>query len=976
MTEHPVTETGIFSRSGFTNPNRALDLINTLKVDINQDQLIDDLSKVADPDNALLLLVRIADNKENHLRKILKDNDARLRLLQVLGSSNGLGEHLVKHPEDVEVLFQETAISISNSKDDLIAIFTKASKSSRANLVREYRKVLLGLASRDICYKWPLREVAAELADAADAILQSSLQVALDKNSQLAKQFNLAIIAMGKAGGQELNYVSDVDVIFTAEAKAGFDEQIAISAATKVATEVMQYISVANDGGEIWEVDAALRPEGKAGPLVRTVEQHVSYYQRWASTWEFQALLKARFSAGDVELGNKYLDQITPFVWQAASKENFVDDVQKMRKKVEENIDDRVGERELKLAPGGLRDVEFAVQLLQLVHGRSDAMVRSSNTLQALDQLATWGYIGREDAATFSTAYTFLRTLEHRIQLQKLSRTHVLPEEENELRKLGRSLGFMSESSADLEKQWRKHQLEVRRIHEKLFYRPLLNAVARLDAGSARLTISEANSRLNALGYKDPESALRHIEALTTGVSRRAVIQKTLLPVLLSWFADGPEPDIALLSFRRLSDALGSTPWFLRLLRDESAAAELMAKLLSSSRYATDLLMSAPEAVSMLGNLAELEPRTREQYENEMNSVISRHESAENIVSAARAFRRRELLRTATADLSGKLTTEQVGIALSNVYATVIDTALKGAILAVEQESGKEICTNLCVIAMGRFGGFELGYGSDADVMFVHEPKNGADQQESEKCALDIANRLRTLLMQPSVDPPLEIDADLRPEGKNGPLVRTLDSYLAYYQKWSAPWEAQALLRALPVAGDLSVGEKFIQGINKTRYPENGVSEENLREMRRIKARMESERLPRGADVNLNTKLGRGGLSDVEWVVQLLQMQHGSKDESLRITATLPALRACVKANKISESDAKSLSEAWTLATWIRNAQMLSRSKANDQIPTDINELSAIAFTLNQKSHAQLIEDYRRITRRARLVMEKIFYGE
>jgi glutamate-ammonia-ligase adenylyltransferase len=976
MTEHPVTETGIFSRSGFTNPNRALDLINTLKVDINQDQLIDDLSKVADPDNALLLLVRIADNKENHLRKILKDNDARLRLLQVLGSSNGLGEHLVKHPEDVEVLFQETAISISNSKDDLIAIFTKASKSSRANLVREYRKVLLGLASRDICYKWPLREVAAELADAADAILQSSLQVALDKNSQLAKQFNLAIIAMGKAGGQELNYVSDVDVIFTAEAKAGFDEQIAISAATKVATEVMQYISVANDGGEIWEVDAALRPEGKAGPLVRTVEQHVSYYQRWASTWEFQALLKARFSAGDVELGNKYLDQITPFVWQAASKENFVDDVQKMRKKVEENIDDRVGERELKLAPGGLRDVEFAVQLLQLVHGRSDAMVRSSNTLQALDQLATWGYIGREDAATFSTAYTFLRTLEHRIQLQKLSRTHVLPEEENELRKLGRSLGFMSESSADLEKQWRKHQLEVRRIHEKLFYRPLLNAVARLDAGSARLTISEANSRLNALGYKDPESALRHIEALTTGVSRRAVIQKTLLPVLLSWFADGPEPDIALLSFRRLSDALGSTPWFLRLLRDESAAAELMAKLLSSSRYATDLLMSAPEAVSMLGNLAELEPRTREQYENEMNSVISRHESAENIVSAARAFRRRELLRTATADLSGKLTTEQVGIALSNVYATVIDTALKGAILAVEQESGKEICTNLCVIAMGRFGGFELGYGSDADVMFVHEPKNGADQQESEKCALDIANRLRTLLMQPSVDPPLEIDADLRPEGKNGPLVRTLDSYLAYYQKWSAPWEAQALLRALPVAGDLSVGEKFIQGINKTRYPNDGVSEENLREMRRIKARMESERLPRGADVNLNTKLGRGGLSDVEWVVQLLQMQHGSKDESLRITATLPALRACVKANKISESDAKSLSEAWTLATWIRNAQMLSRSKANDQIPTDINELSAIAFTLNQKSHAQLIEDYRRITRRARLVMEKIFYGE
>ena len=613
MTERPVTETGIFSRSGFSNPSKSAELIKTLKSEINHELLIDDLSKVADPDNALLLLVRIADQQDKNLDKVLKDNDARLRLLQVLGSSNGLGEHLVTYPEDVLVFLEESAINKASSKDELIQIFTKASKTSRANLVREYRKVLLGLASRDICYKWPLRDVAAELADAADAILQSALNTAIEKNPELAKQFKLAIIAMGKAGGQELNYVSDVDVIFTAEPSNGVEEQVAISAATKIATEVMQYISVANDGGEIWEVDAALRPEGKAGPLVRTVDQHVAYYQRWASTWEFQALLKARFSAGDLELGNKYLDEITPFVWQAASKDNFVDDVQKMRKRVEENIDNRIGERELKLAPGGLRDVEFAVQLLQLVHGRSDVMVRSPNTLEALDQLATWGYIGREDAATFSTAYTFLRTLEHRIQLQKLSRTHVLPEEDSELRKLGRSLGFMSESSVDLEKQWRKHQLEVRRIHEKLFYRPLLNAVARLDAGSARLTISEATSRLNALGYKDPESALRHIESLTTGVSRRAVIQKTLLPVLLSWFADGPEPDIALLSFRRLSDALGSTPWFLRLLRDESAAADSSLNNLKNQGVlprASLNLLNESKAISGSGPSANQESKT------------------------------------------------------------------------------------------------------------------------------------------------------------------------------------------------------------------------------------------------------------------------------------------------------------------------------------------------------------------------------
>ncbi|MFM9095976.1 MAG: bifunctional [glutamine synthetase] adenylyltransferase/[glutamine synthetase]-adenylyl-L-tyrosine phosphorylase, partial [Actinomycetes bacterium] len=594
-------------RSGFLDIDKTKDLLSSLKFATPKDVLLYEFSQVAKPDEALLLLVRILEKNNQKFNKTIEDDLIRIRLLKVLGSSTGLGEFLINHPEDVEVLRKDTAINLAFSKDELTNNFKNAIKSGRSNLVREYKKFLLSLASRDLCSNWPLKEVAQELSDAADAILESSLQQILSQSE--SNKFDLSVIAMGKAGGQELNYVSDVDVIFIAEPKTGVDEYEALQLATKVSSNLMQFISTTNDGGAIWELDAALRPEGKAGALVRTLEQHVSYYQKWAHTWEFQALLKARFSGGNKELADKYLDEISKFVWTAASKENFVEDVQKMRKKVEENVDNKVGERELKLAPGGLRDVEFAVQLLQLVHGRSDVMVRSPNTLQALDQLAMWGYIGREDSATFSNAYTFLRTLEHRIQLQKLSRTHILPKEEKDLRVLGRSLGLMQDSSQDLEKQWRKYKLEVRRIHEKLFYRPLLNAVARLDAGNARLTLSEASSRLNALGYKDPESALRHIESLTTGVSRKAVIQKTLLPVLLSWFADGPDPDNALLSFRRLSDALGSTPWFLRLLRDESAAAELMAKLLSSSRYATDLLMSAPEAVSMLGNLEELTPR-------------------------------------------------------------------------------------------------------------------------------------------------------------------------------------------------------------------------------------------------------------------------------------------------------------------------------------------------------------------------------
>ena len=378
MSERPVSETGNLIRSGFLEIDKTKELLNTLKISTPREVLLEELSQVANPDEALLLLVRILEKNNKEFEKTIEDESIRFRLLKVLGSSSGLGEFLINHPEDIEVLSKETAINLAFSKEELTNKFKLALEDGRAGLVREYKKFLLSLAARDLCSNWPLKEVAQELSDAADAILESSLQKILSENE--SNNFDLAIIAMGKAGGQELNYVSDVDVIFIAEPKPGIDESEALQLATKVCSNLMQFISTTNDGGAIWELDAALRPEGKAGALVRTLEQHISYYQKWAHTWEFQALLKARFSAGNKELADKYLDEISKFVWSAASKENFVEDVQKMRKKVEENVDNKIGERELKLAPGGLRDVEFAVQLLQLVHGRSDVMVRSSNT--------------------------------------------------------------------------------------------------------------------------------------------------------------------------------------------------------------------------------------------------------------------------------------------------------------------------------------------------------------------------------------------------------------------------------------------------------------------------------------------------------------------------------------------------------------------------------------------------------------------
>ncbi|MDR3032570.1 MAG: bifunctional [glutamine synthetase] adenylyltransferase/[glutamine synthetase]-adenylyl-L-tyrosine phosphorylase, partial [Kitasatospora sp.] len=653
-------------RHGFTAPSAAERLLESVELaPVRSDpMLLDALGATADPDLALHGLVRLLeaqpDPTARHelLDTLISAKPLRDRLLGVLGASAALADHLARHPGDWHAL-------VTYELQDLhpgVAEFERqlAEATDPVSLRVAYRRCLLSIAARDVCGTIDVAQTAAELADLATATLRAALAIARGAAPDDAARCRLAVIAMGKCGGHELNYVSDVDVIFVGEAVGGTDESHALQAATRLASHLMRICSESTVEGTIWPVDANLRPEGRNGPLVRTLSSHLAYYQRWAKTWEFQALLKARPVAGDSELGEKYVATLAPLVWQAAERENFVADVQEMRRRVVANIPVGEIERELKLGPGGLRDVEFAVQLLQLVHGRSDAALRSGTTLDALKALAADGYIGRVDAVQLDDAYRFLRAMEHRLQLYRLRRTHLVPKDEADLRRLGRSLGLRRDPIGELTGEWRRHTGVVRRLHEKLFYRPLLDAVAQLAPGETRLSPAAARERLIALGYADPAAALRHIEALASGVTRRAAIQRTLLPVLLGWFADSADPDAGLLAFRKVSDALGKTPWYLRLLRDEGAAAENLARVLSAGRLAPDLLMRAPEAVALLGDGdgSGLEPRGRAHLEQEILAAVGRAEHAEQGVTAARGGRRRELVRTAAADIVGSYGTE------------------------------------------------------------------------------------------------------------------------------------------------------------------------------------------------------------------------------------------------------------------------------------------------------------------------------
>ncbi|GHJ28908.1 glutamate-ammonia-ligase adenylyltransferase [Streptomyces hygroscopicus subsp. sporocinereus] len=1054
-------------RHGFTDASAAQRLLDAPELSaVRSDSvLLEALGATADPDLALRGLVRLvealpeeekggpeedggqrAGSRQALLDTLVTAKPLRDRLLGVLGASEALGDHLVRHPQDWHALVTYESADLHPTTPEFEQALAEGVWGSpgaglpRADALRvAYRRALLAIAARDVCGTTDITQTAAELADLATATLRAALEIAAEEQPQDAAACRLAVIGMGKCGGRELNYVSDVDVIFVAEAVEGVQEDEAVRAATRLASRLMRVCSDVTVEGTIWPVDANLRPEGRNGPLVRTLSSHLAYYQRWAKTWEFQALLKARPVAGDGALGQAYVDALAPMVWQAAERENFVPDVQQMRRRVVENIPAAEVERELKLGPGGLRDVEFAVQLLQLVHGRSDESLRSGTTLDALAALAAGGYVGRTDAAALDAAYRFLRTMEHRIQLYRLRRTHLMPEAEADQRRLGRSLGFRTDPVSELGAAWRRHAREVRRLHEKLFYRPLLDAVAQLEPGEIRLSSEAAGQRLTALGYADPAGALRHLEALASGVSRKAAIQRTLLPVLLGWFADSADPDAGLLGFRKVSDALGKTPWYLRLLRDEGAAAENLARVLSAGRLAPDLLLRAPEAVALLGDPGGLRPRGRAHLEQEVLAAVGRADGAEQAVAVARGVRRRELFRTAAADIiesarlaggevspavswppSGEQTPGRsappsaapasraaelpsalqesephvparpavpaaeppvdaatligmVGDALSDLNAATLAGALRAA---VRDTWGDELPTRFAVIGLGRFGGHELSYGSDADVLFVHEPREGADEQEAARAAFAVANEMRRLLQLPTVDPPLLIDADLRPEGKSGPLVRTLASYAAYYRRWSLAWESQALLRAEPVAGDPGLGARFIELIDPLRYPSQGLGEDAIREIRRLKARMESERLPRGADPTTHTKLGRGGLSDVEWTIQLLQLRHAWTEPGLRTTRTRQALAAAHAAGLIATEDAQTLDEAWVLASRVRNAVMLVRGRPGDTFPTDVRELAAVGRYLGYgPGHVgEMLDDYRRTTRRARAVVERVFY--
>jgi [glutamine synthetase] adenylyltransferase / [glutamine synthetase]-adenylyl-L-tyrosine phosphorylase len=863
-------------------------------------------------------------------------------------ASRTLGELLDSDPEALAVI--ESDASMPDRDRYLATLRAAHARAGLAGVRREKRRQFAALAARDLIGEVSLEAIVVALSDLADATLTVALE-------HIDAPDGMAVIGMGKLGGRELNYASDIDLMFVIDRDA--------MESTKVAEILIQQLGGSVPEGQAYRIDTNLRPEGRNGPLLRSLNGYIEYYQRWAKPWEYQALIKARPAAGSIEVGTSLVDAIRPLVFPPRVAEERVAEIRKVKERLEDHAvrsarRSRMSEiDDVKLGPGGIRDIEFAVQLLQLVHGGSDESVRDRGTLAALDGLVQGGYVADEDGAALQVAYRWLRGVEHRLQLWQERQVHHLPKDDGGRARLARSLGFKDTPSASASARFEMTHAgilsDTRARFDKLFYRPMIESLG--DAPAGRLSEDALKDRLRVLGFRDVERAAKTLHELVSGTSRRAKLFRLLSPLFLRSVASSPLPDEGLFSFLRLGDALERRMELLGPLRDNPPAIAILARVLGSGRLLGELLAHAPEELSAIADPAgPPPPKDRDRLKTEAIASLGWREPDKRL-DGLRRFKRRESLRISIADIAGVIDVEKTGEALSDLAEACLEAALE------DRDSG------FAIIGMGKLGGRELNYPSDLDVMFVSDE----DTTDPDRLATELLQAIGEVTPEGQA---FRIDPSLRPEGKAGPLVRSLPSFLEYYPRWSQAWERQALLKARTVAGDFSVGDAFVRAAKEFAYPST-LMERELREVRHLKARMERERIARGTDPKRDMKIGPGGASDVEFAVQLTQMRFGHSHPELQVSGTLDALNAARATGLIREAEGALLAEAYRFIARLRNRLFLIKGRPTDVLPVKPEELEALGVALGYSAQPrqELEQDYLRITRRARKIAEPLIYG-
>jgi glutamate-ammonia-ligase adenylyltransferase len=880
-------------------------------------QALGDLvERSADPQAARTALRRIS----HAVGRLADDPDgAGAHLVRVVAASRSLTRLLESDPGAAEVLVHLDARPPAPEPGDL------------EGLVRWKDREILRIAARDLAGIDGVEATTAALAGLATDVLRLAVaHVGVD---------GMAVVGMGKLGGRELNYGSDIDLLF-------------------VGGDVRRARAVVDLAKRCYRVDANLRPEGRDGPLTRSLDGYSAYWARWAEPWEFQALLKAVPLAGDPSTGRAWAERAADALWSRRLASEDVRYLRAMKARSEAEVARRGrSERDVKLGRGGIRDIEFAVQLLQLVHGRVDPEIRSPTTLTALADLTAGGYVAGDDAEGLATAYRFFRRTEHVLQLEDDQQTHTVPADPAHRERVARVLGYRGRPAEGpleaFDHDLAHHRNVVRAIHESLYFRPLLAALA----GAGALAPEAAAAGLASFGFTDVERTRQAVSELTRGLTRSSRMMQQLLPLLLDWLSESPDPDGGLLGLRRLASGKQRTMELANAFRDSADVARHLCMALGTSRLFADWLTVNPDLIVRLADPARLRTLSRDALVESSSRSLGWRADSPDRQRALHRWRDRHLLGVAARDVFGVADVDGVGADLTVLAEAVVERAVRDLRPEVP----------FSVVALGRFAGGELAYPSDLDVVFVHEGTTAAERSEAMRLAVGV---LRFVGGATGAQRMYEVDANLRPEGRDGPLTRSLDSYAAYFARWAHAWERQAMARARPVAGDRDLGERFVGMVDEAVWG-TPFTEGDEREIRRLKARVERERIPAGEDPEFHLKLGKGSLADVEWTAQLLQLRAG-----IRAPGTIAALAALEAEGALSAGDTEVLRAAYRFCEAARNRWYLVGNAPPDvdALPQRPGALGRLAHSLGT-SPAGLRGDYRRVTRRARRVVERLFYG-
>jgi [glutamine synthetase] adenylyltransferase / [glutamine synthetase]-adenylyl-L-tyrosine phosphorylase len=866
------------------------------------------LTSVADPELGRASLGRVFESED--ARATLTRPDVLPAAARLLGFSSAAADFLVAHPDEAVALADLRSRSHEGLAVELEADVDRLGPP--AALRRFRRRSMLRVAALDLSGA-PFEDVVHEITAIADTCLEAACRE--------SAPYGVAVIALGKLGGRELNYASDVDVVFV-HAGGGPGRQ---TEADRACASFVRLLAEPATEGIALRVDATLRPGGGRGPLSRSLDAMRAYYDAEAATWERQALIKARPVAGDPELGPAFVEAVAPFAFPTELAPAAIDEVRRVKVRLEEYVraTGKAGV-EVKRGRGGIRDVEFAVQLLQIVHGGRDERLREPNTLRALDVLAEEGYVAREDAAALADAYRFLRVLEHRLQIVRDLQTHELPSDPAARTVLARSLAMAD--ADELQREYERQTASVRELHERLFYRPLLESFAGPGPGPGR-DRGATEELLGGLGFGQPSASYEVLSRLIDPATRQGKVLARTFPVVAPALALAADPDAALVRLERVMAGCAQDERIADALAGDPGTARRLAHVVAASSFSTDLLAAEPARVLSLRSGAE--PA----------------DAPSALVAVAARYAAREL---------GPIET---GAAFSDVADGVVAHAVATA----------EPDLPFAAIGLGKLGARELNVASDLDVVFVYEGEGPGPFRRGADLAEDVLAGIRAAGWDP--------DPDLRPEGRSGPLARSLAGYLEYWERYAETWEFQSLIRARFVAGDDGLGRRFCSFAQDFAYPEY-LPVERVAEIRRMRARIEQERVRPPEAARFHFKLGFGSLADVQFAAELTQMRSGRAHADLRTRSTLEALEAAARLRLIEDAAALALGEAFVFLNDVKDALEIDRRVHAEAIPAAPEEQLALARRLGYEEYPRqtFLEDYRRITRRARRAMERVFF--